>query len=306
MVLDWLWTFVGSNLIQVANIASSSKLQPKQQHQYRMREGDAAMHRQILEQHVANELHMDFQVFQQQLANKAAEAAARRQVETAEEIDLNRRFAENNPFFDAIGYVQRSLFKNYADEQKPILLISPFWDETQTNVAADAGGLNQFRTALGRAWRRSPWSTDFILLDGFFKRPLRQTDRDIRIIHETLRDLPVILVHGFLDGHAAYPNLATWNVMPGEGDRLVRIEGEGALPGKAEKSTAPQFRDEIGDRVATMCGVMGAAYYRVRDGRPIKRELFREAEPRLLQWFDVVDQVADAEAGGTEPQITEQ
>ena len=72
----------------------------------------------------------------------------------------------------------------------PILLISPFWDETQTHAAADAGGLNHLRTAMSRAWRNAPWSSDFSMLDGFFKRPLRQTDRDVRLIYETLRDLP--------------------------------------------------------------------------------------------------------------------
>jgi hypothetical protein len=290
-MLDILWNVIGANWFL-----------PFQQHGYRMTEGEAGLQRQLIEQSVANGLRKEFEVFHQELTAKADAMRARRQVETAEEIDLNRRFADNNPFYDPIGYVQKSLFASYADEQKPIMLISPFWDETQTNVAADAGGLSHFRTPVSRAWRNSSWAADFVDLDGFFKRSLRQTDRDVRIIYETLCELPIILVHGFLDGHRAYPSLATWNVIPGEGRQLIRIDGEGVLPSEGESFTAPQFRDELGRRVSSMCGLIGAAYYRLRDGRPIQRELFVEIDPRLSQWFDVIDGLAEAPLSIEEPE----
>src|SRR5690349_11985472 len=147
-MLQVLWSAVQSTL-------GSGVLVPVQQRaqlQRQLSEIKTAHEYRVIEQAVANRLHMEAEAFHQELAAKADAIRAHRGVETAEEIDLNRRFADNNPFYDPLGYAQKMLFTTYAEEQRPILLISPFWDET-----VDAGGLNHLRTAMSRAWENAPW-----------------------------------------------------------------------------------------------------------------------------------------------------
>ena len=59
----------------------------------------------------------------------------------------------------------------------------------ESYAAGAAGGLQQYRSAMARAWENAPWSNDLELVDGYFGRTLHKTDRDIELIHELLEDL---------------------------------------------------------------------------------------------------------------------
>jgi hypothetical protein len=243
------------------------------QHEYRMVEGEAMLQRNLIEQETAHRLRIAFLV--------------------------NKHALDHSPFYDLAPEIARhTLLEVYAEEQKPILLIAPYWDESAPYDAGEAGGLKQFRTAITHAWERTPWVNDFTIQDGFL-RPLHHTDRDIRIIREALHDLPVVLAWGSLDGHRAYPKIEMWNVIPSE-HKSARsfFYAEGVLADTRQSFLAPEFRDALGRNVATICGMIAQGYYRLTDDRPIARELFMgedrsEAERHLAAiWFDLIEEIA--------------
>jgi hypothetical protein len=76
-MLHFLWSYIGANLIPAAGIAAGSLNQPRQQHQYRMVEGEAQLRRQLIEQEaghqyrmVEGEAAMGRQIIEQQVANE--------------------------------------------------------------------------------------------------------------------------------------------------------------------------------------------------------------------------------------------
>jgi flavin reductase (DIM6/NTAB) family NADH-FMN oxidoreductase RutF len=210
---------------------------------------------------------------------------------------LARRFAENSPFVDSIEDVRRSLLVEYAEYKRPLLLIAGIWDESKANAAVDAGGLEQMLSAMDRAWLNAPWRDNFTKLVGYFKRPLRHTDRDVRLINEALKDLPIVLVHGNLaDGHA-YPTLSTWNVLPGERvGQIIHINGIGQAPKEDGQFTTPDFRNQVGEAISQIAGLLGEAYHYHNSGRTPRLELFEGRIPfedqRVRQWLDRIQIVS--------------
>jgi hypothetical protein len=61
--------------------------------------------------------------------------------------DLHRGFEDASPFLLPLRSVWPMLFSEHTEQEVPLLLIAPFWDETQANVANDAGGVWQERAS---------------------------------------------------------------------------------------------------------------------------------------------------------------
>ena len=170
------------------------------------------------------------------------------------DFERAKRGMENSPFFHHDVDTADLLWQAFKEEGKPLFLISPFWDETKTHVAADGGGGDtHFRTAISGVWRDCEFVPYGTCLDGLFKRPLRQTDMDVRWIRNVLKDLPVILAYGYTDGKAVYPMLATWNVLPNTSrNQITSYHGKALLPSDHENE---DFRQLIGQ---AMVGIAGA------------------------------------------------
>ena len=133
-------------------------------------------------------------------------------------VDLARKDA-NSPFFDGIDETYKVLNGLHKKTGLPIILVSPFWDDTRPKDKNDPGGYVDFRTAFNSSYS---WHNLASKQDGYFKRPLYQTDRDINYIYSVLFDIPTILVHGTIQGvHAAHqhvqrihPRITFWNLFP--------------------------------------------------------------------------------------------
>ncbi len=176
------------------------------------------------------------------------------------------------------------LLSEYTEQRSPLLLIAPFWDETQVNVANDAGGA-QFRVAMADALRDSAWGEHFNVLDGYFKRPLRQTDMDLRIINDALKDMPVAVVFGTLDQHEIRADVALWNILPGETPgRRVYIRGKGRMPRDLVIKDNREFKQELGRDLAHVVGQVGAIY-----------DLFRHGLEPDVQSFSTGEEARDRE-----------
>jgi hypothetical protein len=191
-------------------------------------------------------------------------------------IDLERarRRMENSPFFQDDLDTAELLWQKFKEQGKPLFLVSPFWDETKTNTAADAGGGDShFRTVIRRAWHEFQYISHGVCLDGIFKRPLRQTDMDILWICNVLKDLPIILAYGYTDGKSIFPMIATWNVLPNTApNQIIQIHGNALLPSDQNDD---EFRQHIGQ---AMIGAAGAVMGITGEGR----NLYGEARARLL------------------------
>jgi hypothetical protein len=192
--------------------------------------------------------------------------------------DLNQRFDNVSPFVLPIGSVWLMLLQEYKETNRPLLLIAPFWDETQINSENDAGG-QQLRVTVADALRDTVWCDDFTILDGYFKRPLRQTDMDLRIINDVLKELPVCIVYGTLDQHEIRAEIALWNILPGEvPGRRVYIRGKGRMPRDVVVQDNREFKEDLGTDLANEVGQIGAIYHFFESGRQINVKMFLTGE----------------------------
>jgi formylglycine-generating enzyme required for sulfatase activity len=230
-----------------------------QQHYNRLREMAQENEYQIAMQELRHNQNRELQVIMHQLR-----------------IDFDRvkRRMENSPFFHDDLDTAAMLWEEFKAEGKPLFLISPFWDETKPNTAADAGGGDtHFRTAVSSVWRESQFGSFGSCIDGVFKRPLRQTDMDLRWIRDVLKDLPVILAYGYTDGKSVHPMVATWNILPNSKlNQIVPFHGKALLP--KDYIGDEGFRQHIGEAVI---GISGVAMGITEDGKC----LFLEQRKRL-------------------------
>ncbi|NEO56669.1 MAG: hypothetical protein F6K54_28500, partial [Okeania sp. SIO3B5] len=141
--------------------------------------------------------------------------------------DLAREDA-NSPFFDGIETTQQVIKGLHEKTGLPIILVSPFWDDTKPKDKNEQGGYVDFRAAFNTAYS---WHNLASKQDGYFKRPLYQTDRDINYIYSVLSDVPIILVHGTIQGvHSAqqfvqriHPHVTFWNLLPEQQDSYTSL-----------------------------------------------------------------------------------
>lgn len=64
--------------------------------------------------------------------------------------------------------------------------ITPFWDDTKPREFLDQGGYVDFRNAFNISYNNVPWNNLASKQDGYLKRPLYQTDRDVNYIYNLL------------------------------------------------------------------------------------------------------------------------
>ncbi|MGW2253478.1 hypothetical protein ACWCXH_25265 [Kitasatospora sp. NPDC001660] len=154
----------------------------------------------------------------------------------------------------------------------PALLIAPFVRDDLSGQENDSAP-HSFRVSIRRSWLRESWSNDLVPLDGFLKRPLRNTDLDILIIQRALRDLPVVLVHGEVQSNQrAWYSLHAWNIVDSPELRSVQMNFPPlSLPqadppeGRAARLLA--FEDELGGSTAIIAGLIAEWFHLVKYGR---------------------------------------
>ena len=143
-------------------------------------------------------------------------------------INLAREDA-NSPFFDGVETTYKVVKGLHEKTGLPIILVSPFWDDTRPKDKNDPGGYVDFRTAFNSSYS---WHNLASKQDGYFKRPLYQTDRDINYIYSVLYDVPIILVHGTIQGvhspqqfvQRIHPHITFWNLLPEQQDSYTSLD----------------------------------------------------------------------------------
>ncbi|WP_016953808.1 dynamin family protein [Anabaena sp. PCC 7108] len=113
----------------------------------------------------------------------------------------------------------------------PIILVSPFWDDTKPIELNYKGGYVDFRNAFNTSYLQASWKNLASKQDGYFKRPLCYTDRDINYIYSNLSDIPIILVHGTIQGvhtpqqniQRICPHITFWNLFPEQKDSYTSL-----------------------------------------------------------------------------------
>jgi hypothetical protein len=244
--------------LKAGNMVFGDGISRQVQHDYRLAEMAQENKYQTTQLELRNNQNRDLQIIMHELRI---------------DFERARRRMDNSPFYHDDLDTADLLWQAFKESRKPLFLVSPFWDETQTNTSVDAGGGgSSFRTAISGAWHDLQYSLHGVCLDGVFKRPLRQTDVDIRWIRNILKDLPVIVAYGYSDGKSIYPMIATWNILPNAGrDHITTFHGKALLPGKRDDDA---FRQHIGE---AMTGIAGAVMGVTDEGK----SLFREQQTRL-------------------------
>jgi Dynamin family len=211
----------------------------------------------------------------------------------------NRRSAksdENDPFLDGADSTYEKLRGIYCQTGKPIVLIAPFWDDRRPKKVNEEGGFIDFRTALNFRYGKSAWNDLALRHDGYFKRPLYNTDWDISYILGSLPDLPIILVHGVIQGvHGSeqhvqriHPTITFWNLLPDKQENYLNLQLE-FFPfdpplenAKEVGKYSLQLQDLVGDYISKLIGISSTAYYLYRDGtRPDLTKFEEKGSPEL-------------------------
>ena len=144
---------------------------------------------------------------------------------------LNSEYA-NSPFLDGTETTHERLKALYEETKLPIILVSPFWDDTKSIELNDKGGYVDFRNAFNNSYLQASWKNLASKQDGYLKRPLYYTDRDVNYIYSNLSDIPIILIHGTIQGvntqqyniQRIYPHVTFWNLFPQQQDRYTSLD----------------------------------------------------------------------------------
>ena len=188
---------------------------------------------------------------------------------------------ENSPFFDGIETTYRKFKTLYEQTKLPVILVSPFWDDSRTKPLGEQGGYVDFRSAFNSAYRQSSWNDLASKQDGHFKRPLFQTDRDVNYIYSVLSDIPVILIHGTIQGvHAPHqqvqrihPHITFWNLLPDQQECYTSLDLRFfpfQLPTVTEDSSdiyqkmgeySLDLQDTVGKYLSKAVGLLSAFYH---------------------------------------------
>ncbi|NET55277.1 MAG: hypothetical protein F6K47_03505 [Symploca sp. SIO2E6] len=182
---------------------------------------------------------------------------------------INRRlqkFEENSPFLDTSEDAARLLRGIYESNRKPLVLIAPFWDNKINYRANDDGASpHDFRVAINTAWQKTQWFDGVVKCDGYFKRPLRQTDRDIAVISAALAELPIILIHGMVQGgQRVHPAITVWNLLPEQEDSCFHLNLESF---DVQSKNLLDVQDIIAYYIATVVGILSDAHHLFVSGK---------------------------------------
>jgi GTPase Era involved in 16S rRNA processing len=187
----------------------------KKQHQFRLEEL-----KQQYEQSLAKSLFdSKIRINEQEIIKKLDASASIQINQSIKKID---RENANSPFFDASEITQQHFSELHRETGLPIVLVAPFWNDSRTKQLNEQGGYVDFRNAFNTCYEQVKWGNLALKQDGYFKRPLYQTDRDINYIYSVLSDLPIILIHGKIMGvetgnpeiKRIFPTITSWNLYP--------------------------------------------------------------------------------------------
>ncbi len=215
--------------------------------------------------------------------------------------DLARKEA-NCPFYDGIEITRKNLKALYEQTELPIILPSPFWDDSKSETSNEQGGHVDFRTAFNSCYRQASWNNLASKEDGYFKRPLFKTDRDVNYIYSVLSDIPVILVHGTIQGvhsphqqvQRIHPHITFWNLLPGEQKGYTSLDlrffplqipvAQGNAPNIYQQmgTYSLDLQDNVGKYLTKAIGLLSAFYHLYYFGtRPDLQQFQLESEYEL-------------------------
>lgn len=226
---------------------------------------------------------------------------------------------ENSPFLDDADTTYKMLKALHEETCCPIVLVAPFWDDTRPRKVNKEGGFVDFRSAFNFSYSAVPWSAMACKQDGYLERPLFYTDRDVRLIQNTLHDIPVILVHGTIQGtHAPgqsvqriHPHVTVWNFLPTQEQILSTISLQ-FFPFKLPVDPSPMgsqligqyslgLQDAVGQYLARIIGILASSYHLYHFGtRPNLRQFqssddLSELEPLTLQMSSLYKAISQNE-----------
>ena len=178
---------------------------------------------------------------------------------------MDRNFA-NSPFEYSPEEIFARVDAAISDRKQPVLLIAPFLDDGDTRDESDKAP-PAFRVGIRREWMASPWVEDLTLLDGLISRPLRNTDVDLMIIREVLRDLPVVLIYGEIQrGRRVWCSIVSWNLLARSRVGSIAINLPGLpLPAADDafetEALRLEFEDAMGQTVVQVAGVISQWFH---------------------------------------------
>jgi hypothetical protein len=190
-----------------------------------------------------------------------------------ERVELTRALQElrDSPFGDGAQAHDRVADLTRGG-RRPALLIAPFLDDRRTTTD-NSGNPFAFRFALRDGWKDAPWQEDMGLDAGLIDRPLIRTDFDLNVIRRALADLPVVLVHGWIQGGTRVGlELVAWNIVddpqtPGRSSAIqlpfppVKME----RPGPADEL---EFEDQLGLVNAQLASTLSEWFHVAQGRRP--------------------------------------
>jgi hypothetical protein len=187
---------------------------------------------------------------------------------------------ESSPFKNHNEDVQR-LREKYKNCGKPLALIAPFWDDTLSYKSNNEGGYLDYRIAIEVAWNKTQWFENVDRCSGYIERPLYHTDRDIDLISCELAEVPVILIHGKIQGRRrVHPEIVIWNLLPNQGNNYFHLVLDSFDIKNQTTGDIFEFQDYVANYLATVVGVLSDIYQLSSNGsRPY---LARYATPCTL------------------------
>ncbi|NEP12316.1 MAG: hypothetical protein F6K14_19335 [Symploca sp. SIO2C1] len=298
-VIDNIWTQPQANRFhrEEQNAQHQLRLEElKKQHEYSIIKSFSDSRIKINEQQIIEHLRASYSVW----TNKALRNLAREDA--------------NSPFFDGVDTTYQTLKALYEQTKLPIILVSPFWDDTKAGELNAQSGYVNFRNAFNASYREVSWSNLASKQDGYFKRPLFQTDRDVNYIYSLLSDLPIILVHGTIQGvHAPHqyvqrihPHITFWNLFPEKNDSYTNLDlrffplqlpiGKDNSPDIYQQmgEYSLDLQDRVGSYLVKAIGLLSSFYHLYHfDTRPnfqqFQLESKQESEFLSLQASDLYD-----------------
>ena len=261
-----------NRLLEFAKASELRISESKRDHEHRIAELNKASELRIIESYLAEEVSSYYAI------------------ETHQAIRRSVKNDENSPFLDPPDIVGQELKAIYEDTGTPIVLVAPFWDDSRTKDANERGGFVDFRSTFNNSYGRVPWQKLAERQDGYINRPLIYTNRDVNYLRRVLYDIPIILVHGSIQGvpqsqhiQRIKPEITFWNILPTHKDEYGNLEASPCTNLKPiffdyratnNSSTVTQEMGEcssilehrIGTYLTTSVGLLASIYHLARFG----------------------------------------
>jgi|688.fasta_scaffold40447_3 hypothetical protein len=196
-----------------------------------------------------------------------------------------QKIEENSPFREPTVQTIEKLRNRYYADQKPLVLISPFWSDKLKDQENLEGGFQNFRAAILSTWNKVSWVNDVVRCDGYL-RPLIYTDMDVDDIASALGDLPVILVYGMIQGgEEVHPAIAIWNILPGQQGSYFHIDINSFSIPINQSGSKLEFANSVGHYLTTVIGILSDAYQLFLTGKRPNLQQYSPNDPEKLKFL---------------------